>query len=134
MIDIQTLLCFNCYSVRAGEERECDLCEKGNLIEIDENIIEIIIKLNKKGYETWACCSSHIYDSVGFIVFNKLYSFPESDQLEIDIFDRNKSCIRWVTPQTENSFLHSIQKFMSYLDLYVDNLAQGGHKNDSQET
>ena len=35
----------------------------GNLVEIDENLLESIILLNKKGYTTDYCCSGHIFDA-----------------------------------------------------------------------
>jgi len=37
----------------------CELYPPQDLIWIDINMQEMIIKLNEKGYKTWGCCESH---------------------------------------------------------------------------
>jgi hypothetical protein len=50
----------------------CTNCEsEGNVFEVDENIIDSIALLNKKGYTTRYSCGGHEYedDSAGYIQF-----------------------------------------------------------------
>lgn len=66
-----------------------------NFVEIDENILNVIIALNKKGYATKFCCEGHIdYDDSGietgitapYIAFEDgihLPSIPEDWELDI---------------------------------------------------
>lgn len=56
-----TLMCEECFEQRNIKKRNglfCKICG-GCLVEVDENFIEPIIMLNKKGYYTKFCCSGH---------------------------------------------------------------------------
>jgi len=64
-------LCLKCYNVYdynvklqiCGNYMFCpSACCIGNVVEIDDNIIDVIILLNQKGYKTEYCCSGHTYD------------------------------------------------------------------------
>jgi hypothetical protein len=50
--------CFEQYNIKRRSGLYCKECD-GNLVEIDENFIEAIILLNKKGYYTMFCCAGH---------------------------------------------------------------------------
>jgi hypothetical protein len=54
-------MCKNCYEQYNIKRRSKLFCKKCGceLVEIDENFIEAIILLNKKGYYTCFCCSGH---------------------------------------------------------------------------
>jgi len=47
----------------------------GSIIRIDENMIDIVFTLNRKGYKTIGCCSSHSWTTVGemYILFREPY-------------------------------------------------------------
>ncbi len=65
-------VCFNCYEIyhnmilQYNNSKTIYCCPKvkceAEVFFIDENMIPIIMVLNKKGYLTRACCSSHIWD------------------------------------------------------------------------
>ena len=50
--------CFSQYNIKRRSGIYCKECG-GELVEIDENFIEAIILLNKKGYYTRFCCAGH---------------------------------------------------------------------------
>ena len=47
-------VCINCWKI----EKVCK-CAIKNFVEIDDDIVDIITSLNKKGYATEFCCSGH---------------------------------------------------------------------------
>ena len=59
------LLCLNCYKVYNQKTIKNNMCKvkncHGDVVEIDELFVPVIIELNRKGYRTRACCSGH-YD------------------------------------------------------------------------
>jgi len=112
-------ICLNCYEVydnhlKFDRTLEYNFCPKsccdGDVIEIDELFIPVIIELNKKGYDTSSCCSGHTYDSYinSYIMFDedvKLPSLPKGYMYDKDLYphanwdmvDRNSmDCIRIV--------------------------------------
>jgi len=112
-------ICLNCYEVydnhlKFDRTSEYNFCPKsscdGNVIEVDELFIPVIIELNKKGYNTSSCCSAHTYDSYinSYIMFDedvKLSSLPKGYKYDKDLYphadwskvDRNgMDCIRIV--------------------------------------
>jgi hypothetical protein len=121
------LTCLSCYSVYGGKERPCPNCGAG-LVEIDENIAPIIVKLNEKGYETWACCAGHLYEPAGYIAFCEKYDLPDVylAGFRLDEFDGN-SCIRWSWRGDEADSFESLRKIhvaMAQLNEYVDKLPE----------
>lgn len=62
----------------------------GEVVEVDELMLPIIIELNKKGYHTKYCCASHYYERPidSYIMFAdniKLPSLPKNYVLENDM-------------------------------------------------
>lgn len=138
------LLCDNCFNNKnitmvnmdctKHRDEKCSECGT-ELQEIDELLVPIITKLNKKGYKTWTCCSGHIYNASGFILFNESYDFPE---INIDgIYLDEKGWyyedpeihflgIRWhgldTTDFDESIVLENIFRCIVELNKYVDNL------------
>ena len=79
------LSCFEIYekdSLRIDEFSEYIFCPKtnciGEIVEVDELMIPVIIELNKKGYFTQYCCSGHFYGQHpnGYIMFKKDIDIP----------------------------------------------------------
>ena len=83
-------ICSNCW------KQKCN-CNKSNYIEIDEGMVDIICKLNKKGYQTLNCCEGHI-NSCGictYIQFKTVYDFkniPNGFEYDIQEVDGNLLC------------------------------------------
>lgn len=79
------LLCLKCFKVYNQKTIKYNMCKvkdcQGEVVEIDELFVPVIAELNKKGYKTRACCSSH-YDNSNsnaynsYIYFNEEYIFP----------------------------------------------------------
>ena len=65
------------------EEKECRH-DKDNFVEIDDNIFDIIVMLNKKGYHTRYCCGGHdrLLDEV-YIMFSKWDSHDIINRLDV---------------------------------------------------
>ena len=65
------------------EEEECRH-DKDNFVEIDDNISDIIVMLNKKGYHTRYCCGGHdgLLDEV-YIMFSKWDSHDIINKLDV---------------------------------------------------
>ena len=106
----------------------------GYRVELDDDIAESIIELNKKGYETFACCSGHnTKDSwYGYIYFNtrllKKYGKPDGWYYEKELFPEavieergRKNLIRYIMFDDENK-KEVIKIMMTNLKLWVDNL------------
>ena len=71
-------------------------CVDGYKIEIDDDILEEIIILNKKGYKTVQCCSGHEESELFsfYIWFSNnapIYNVPKIFKI-----DRNKKIIRYI--------------------------------------
>lgn len=60
------LLCLGCFKVYNQKTIKNNMCKVkdcyGDVVEIDELFVPVIAELNRKGYRTIACCSSH-YDN-----------------------------------------------------------------------
>lgn len=82
------LMCTNCYEVTELDiERQkakydygkCNNCKCGNNVHIDDKMIDLIVDLNKKGYETQFCCEGHIDNSVSlhtYIIIKRHIKLP----------------------------------------------------------
>lgn len=57
-IDDKSYVCLNCQTVYKTKVKICKNCLEG-VVEIDTNILDIIVELNRKGYQTQFCCSGH---------------------------------------------------------------------------
>ena len=70
-------LCLDCYRIFSDEMRvpasyyrppQCPLLEcSGELIGVDENMLPVVITLNKKGYQTHGSCSTHLWSDEGYV-------------------------------------------------------------------
>lgn len=64
--------CFYCdRSVIPNQKDTCNIDEGLFPIRIDEFITDEIVKLNKEGYNTLACCSGHYRDPFPYVLFKK---------------------------------------------------------------
>lgn len=116
------------YADSSGQFSTWNFCPKsncfGNVIEVDDNMVYIIIKLNKNNYETQACCQGHVSEHSIFIyikfkdnhlsdIIKKIgipYGFkieeniigfslnPKEDQIDnqIIINEKNTELCKWV--------------------------------------
>lgn len=67
------IMCSNCFNIN-----KTNCCNNYNPVVIDNDIIDIIVKLNKLNYKTISCCSGHpMADKTIciYILFNKYYNF-----------------------------------------------------------
>lgn len=78
IINPQYTVCAECFEIYNSTIFDIDsdkykTCPKttcaGKLVLLDENMIPIFIELNKKGYKTHACCSSHIWNGFIYVSF-----------------------------------------------------------------
>ena len=88
------LMCSDCFEVDYRKRKYGIYCKKcgGNLEEIDDNFIQAISLLNKKGYTTKFCCSGHPKNdhiNESYIFFEKsivLPHLPNGYKYEEDIY------------------------------------------------
>lgn len=76
-------VCPICWNEEKEEEKKCTH-DRDDYIEIDDNIFDIIVMLNKKGYHTRYCCGGHdrLLDEV-YIVFDKWNSHDIINRLDV---------------------------------------------------
>ena len=55
---LENYVCHKCF--RQINKCVCEYYPPADLIWIDINMQDMIVKLNDKGYKTWSCCESHI--------------------------------------------------------------------------
>ena len=80
-------------------ECTCDLYPPSELIMIDINIQDIIRILNKKGYQTRACCESHFgYSYSIYIAFTYDYSFEPPEGFN---YAKSRSAISYTYKKNE---------------------------------
>jgi hypothetical protein len=92
-------VCLDCFEIYKEESLQSDkvnnfqYCPKhsciGEVVEIDELMLPVIIELNKKNYYTKYCCAGHYYDRSpnSYIFFEdcvKLPSLPEGYEYDKD--------------------------------------------------
>ena len=60
-------LCTNCWEAYSEDFEMCPKksCNWGEVVNIDDDLVPIIVELNKKGYITQMCCSGHVYEGSG---------------------------------------------------------------------
>ena len=80
-------ICMECYEVYNAPFGYCPkvTCHGAEVVEIDELMMPIIVKLNQKGYCTDYCCSGHAYLDYSFpyILFNAfMYDIFEIGEFE----------------------------------------------------
>lgn len=83
----KTNYCLNCLTT----EQHCKCEHKKNITLLDDNMIDIITILNKKGYKTKFCCESHPYQYMPnlYVMFQKDIScqkdnIPESFHIDME--------------------------------------------------
>lgn len=90
------LLCLECYElfdedyVNFEYDGDYNWCPKldcgGNLIQVDELFVPVIIELNKKGYKTHYCCSGHIHEGHSGCIGSYIYFYSDiSEDIENNI-------------------------------------------------
>jgi len=89
------LLCLECFKVYNQKTIKNNTCKVkgcyGDVVEIDELFVPVIIELNKKGYRTQYCCSSH-YTEIhpdSYINFEdniELPSLPQGYMYDKDLY------------------------------------------------
>jgi len=87
------LLCLNCYELFDEKcldfdyNRDYNWCPKldcgGDLIQVDELFVPIIIELNKKGYMTHYCCSGHIHEGHCGGISSYIWFYPDNNVKDI---------------------------------------------------
>ena len=90
-------------------EKKCNH-DKGYQREIDDSISDVIIILNKKGYNTTFCCGGHnrVPDEI-YISFNK-WNCPSAEKFKINHYWKYtayNSTLRTVTPKNIKTFEQS---------------------------
>jgi len=98
----------------------------GNVVEIDELFVPIIIELNKKGYSTKFCCSGHYYGNCpnAYIMFEsdiELPNIPKGYTQEID--DNNCVTIRRMFVK-ETDYQEEYIDTYKYYDNIINNAKQ----------
>lgn len=60
-------LCTTCWEAYNDNLGMCTKksCSGGEVVDIDDDLVPIIVELNKKGYVTQMCCSGHVYEGSG---------------------------------------------------------------------
>lgn len=120
-------ICGNCYKLTEtrGKTYFCNC--GGPKFKIDENMIPIILELNKKGYKTKACCSGHYVQLHKWTSGNTMQGyiyFANGNDIEKKLivpntewdFWNNEKCLRW-------KFKNPLALFSLYSKLYKAVLA-----------
>lgn len=69
-MDDKTLGCTHCWTVHREGVEFCRNCIPIRQVDkVDTRIFDVILKLNQKGYPTYACCSGHATNSYGAAYF-----------------------------------------------------------------
>jgi hypothetical protein len=57
-------VCLSCLEAYFDDLGKCPKksCSWGEVVSIDDDLVPIIVELNKKGYATQMCCSGHAYE------------------------------------------------------------------------
>jgi hypothetical protein len=114
------LMCIECYEPKYIKYRSGVYCKKcgGYLVEIDENFLQTIILLNKKGYMTSSCCGGHIRDKsideiYSYIQFEGHITLPHLPE-NYTKSDYNKEYYnRWqISTKIKSDNLVSLQKLL----------------------
>jgi len=91
-------------------EEKCPACDDGIMYDIDYNIFDIIINLNKKGYRTFACCEGHKTGN------NE--TLPRIGFCTDDLYN-NGFCVLFETISTILIDLYHIDVDQVYFDVYL---------------
>jgi len=92
------LLCLNCFKIYNQKTIKNDMCKVkecyGDVVEVDELFVPVIAELNRKGYITRYCCSSHytkdsIQSYIMFEDFIELPSLPKGYNYDVGWTERN---------------------------------------------
>lgn len=78
-------LCLDCFEVYTVPFEYCPKAScYGQVVEIDELILPVIIEFNKKGYTTEFCCSGHMHSPYPYVKFDtETFNDISEEQLEI---------------------------------------------------
>ena len=128
------ILCTSCW------ERKCT-CENKKYAQIDDEIADIIILLNGKGYVTRNCCAGHnnskkTYTNI-YIQFNEVYDFksvPKGFQCETQVISNNEKYTlisHFFSFERRNGnifYKDNIINLDNELDLYREELREWAYK------
>ena len=128
-------ICGNCFKLTETKGKSYFCKCGGAKLHIDENMIPIIIELNKKGYKTKACCSGHLinfqsncHTTTGYIYFgngNNIEKMLSVKNSEWEL-DNNQKVLRW-------SYKNPLELYETILDLYKKVLKLPTINNHSNE-
>lgn len=89
------LMCLDCFKVYNQKTIKNNICKQkdchGDIVEIDELFVPIVVELNKKGYITKYCCGGHYTAKYpnSYIYFEdnvKLPNLPEGYKYDEDLY------------------------------------------------
>lgn len=119
--------CYQIYnkdSLKIDEFSDYTYCPKseciGEVVEIDELFVPIIIELNRKGYTTKFCCSGHYYANCpeAYIMFDsdiELPNIPKGYTKELDT--ENHTTIRRIFIKDTDDYGECIDAYKYYNEI-----------------
>ena len=125
-------LCLDCYETYKIPLQNCPKTScNGQVIEVDELMLPIVMLLNQKGYHTEFCCAGHIYEQKNccypYIVFDSDLNEVLSEDEFKEIFKDLPECWDfeegdWLNRMTlrcniENNNMIEMQKMICYANL-----------------
>lgn len=119
-------ICPNCYSIYHVKDLTVSQCYEPDclnksceceLIQIDEPLADVIVKMWKKGIKTKFCCSGHLYEKrfSPYIVFDS--------SMDLSKFKNEKTCIDFNISENKiyiNYKGSDVQERRKYQNLFID--------------
>lgn len=124
-MDDKTLVCTHCWTVHRKGVKFCRNCMPIRSVdEIDTQIFDVILKLNQKGYPTFACCSGHATNSYGGAYFSLIMEMDQEnvpDGFKVEI--KSDKSVYWSVPYGKRNTKKGQKAFTnlerSTLEMYV---------------